>query len=75
MMPRAASLLPPQGSLLAPEDGAIEKIKQKRRESAQRSRARKNCYVHQLEVSRRPRPCTHPLLSAGRRPRARRAGG
>lgn len=30
-------------------DAAVERIKQKRRESAQRSRARKNDYMHQLE--------------------------
>jgi cell shape-determining protein MreC len=31
-------------------DAAVERIKQKRRESAQRSRARKNDYMHQLEL-------------------------
>jgi len=31
-------------------DAAVERIKQKRRESAQRSRARKNDYMRQLEV-------------------------
>jgi hypothetical protein len=31
-------------------EAAVERIKQKRRESAQRSRARKNDYMHQLEL-------------------------
>lgn len=41
------------GTSLAVEDNAIEKVKQKRRESAQRSRARKNCYMRQLELENR----------------------
>jgi hypothetical protein len=44
-------LLQGSASSMAVEDNAIEKIKQKRRESAQRSRARKNSYMRQLEVS------------------------
>jgi hypothetical protein len=41
----------PQAALAAMDEAAkLERVKQKRRESASRSRARKNAYMKELEV-------------------------